>query len=286
MYWVFLIGGAALTQLAYWVEKRPHPRSRFRSMALAATGDLSMLAAMAWVFTTTMPTWHGLPLACAPGIAAILILGDLGMRPRDKGGMPAVRSASLAPRPPVAELTPERFIRLVLLGTVIIVGSIILGQGSSAAEDGLFTAYTYMSSQGPVIVQPYPGWLFTFTLIGMLPLLYLSSWLAARRVNLLPVLFTDPTQDIVWRGRLGELVLRVLEAGLLSEIGVLLWMLGPLFQTIGADGGAVLGAPAVLFGIVIQGAAVALWAASAIRVIQQAIRVRSAILPQPSLQAA
>ncbi|MDQ0707497.1 hypothetical protein QFZ52_000149 [Arthrobacter woluwensis] len=286
MYWVFLLAGAALTQFAYWVEKRPHPRSHFRSMALAAAGDLSMMTAMAWIFTTTMPTWHGLPVACAPGLAAILMLMDLGVRSRDKGAMPAVRSASLTPRPPVAALTPDRFIRLVLLGTVIIVGSIILGQGSSAAEDGLFTAYTYVSSQGPVIVQPYPGWLFTFSLIGLLPLLYLSSWLAARRVNLLPVLFTDPTQDIVWRGRLGELVLRVLEAGLLSEIGVLLWMLGPLFQTIGADGGTAFGAPAGAFGMALQGAAVILWTVAAVRVAHQTVRVRSAILPQPALQAA
>ena len=221
-------------------------------LCVAAAAVLLVVGA---VVGTTVPGLLGLPLAVAPGLAAVAALLGFAALPPGTARSEGPVSASLTPRTAWSYGSRAAF---VLPGAVAVVTLGFLTWAAVVAapdEQGRGRAFALSAPDVGSSAGPFPGGYYGAPLAVVTVLLAVAAYVALRRVATTPAL-PRPDQadaDRRWRTGSSRLVLHLAGAALLGQLGAIVSFAGlamhnaaASLSAMGADAGAVGPAGAVL----------------------------------------
>ncbi|MBO9705790.1 MAG: hypothetical protein J7474_09800 [Arthrobacter sp.] len=213
---ILMIGGWLLIAFGGSFQLRSSPLSPTYGRLTFMLAEFLFVLALGFGLHDQHPEWLGLPLFIAPGAGlafALIIFGTASDGGRKK--ISPVRSATLTTRTVGSYLSRSSRRKLALLTAAVVVLVLIGGLTSSPDDSGFHRAFSVHSADQSATASPYPGWFYGVPFLLTVPVLALGTWVALRRVRLLPAITTDPARDARWRTSLAEVLLSTVEIALL-----------------------------------------------------------------------
>ena len=153
-----------------------------RSIMLRNIGGLAAGGVVLWALdriNQAQPSWYGLPLMLAPGVAAVIGLLVFALSPtRIVTDRSRRRSADLVPRRVWTYGPAWGFLLPLCAAVAVVVFAVIAGLAASTPPDGTFRSITI----GSRTAGPYPGWYYGVPLIGLTVLLAAATLFALGRI--------------------------------------------------------------------------------------------------------
>ena len=225
---VQLLGRAAVAAEGWEPGTRSGLRRVQRTLA-SCLGAATLVLVGGVALSSLVPSWLGLPLAVAPGLAASLaLLGFAGWpttRPQDGAGP---TSASLTPREAWTFGSRWSFVGPALLAAVFLVLLAVAAGLASPDSAGRMRAFTLTQGDMESTASPFPGSFYGVPLAVVTVLLMVSTYAALRRMATSAVIVPsgpgrpgDPSGaaaiDRRWREITTRVVLRISTAALLGQ---------------------------------------------------------------------
>lgn len=216
---ILVIGAILLISFSGSFQLRSSPLSPTYGRLTIMLGEFLLILSVGFGLHDQHPEWLGLPLFIAPGagLAIALVAFGIASDGSRRKYLP-VRSANLTTRTVGSYLSRSSRRKLALLTAGVVVLVLIGGLTSSPDDSGFHRAFTVHSAVQSTTAGPYPGWFYGVPLLLTLPLLALGTWVALRRVRLLPAITTDPARDARWRTSLAEVLVSTVEIALLCGL--------------------------------------------------------------------
>lgn len=138
-------------------------------------------------FHTQPGSWLGIGQSLGPGVAAIVAVLLLAIRPLPRwGGTSAIRSAELTPRTGGSFGPRWGFVLPLASGALLVLFLLATGFSGSADESGLQRQISVESNGRGGSAGPYPGWFYGGPLIAVTVLLAAAVLVALRRIAAAP----------------------------------------------------------------------------------------------------
>ncbi|MDH2444506.1 hypothetical protein QDR37_11175 [Amnibacterium sp. CER49] len=210
-------------------------RVRLGLLCGLATGGVVLVALLA--LGTAVPSWLGLPLAVAPGLATaagLLVFAAVPAAPVEPS---AVRTASLDTRGPLTVGDRRAYLVPAALGTLLAVLLVLTGATGAPDEAGRLREYAIGTAAGVGTAGPYPGWYYALPLLLTTALVVGATMLALRRIAALPSVPGAADGDRMWRRDATAAVSLLTSAGLLLHLTGVLAAAGEPMLTVGLTTG-------------------------------------------------
>lgn len=213
---ILAIGAILLISFSGSFQLRSSPLSPTYGRLTFMLGEFLLILSVGFGLHDQHPEWLGLPLFIAPGagLAIALVAFGIASDGSRRKYLP-VRSANLTTRTVGSYLSRSSRRKLALLTAGVVVLVLLGGLTSSPDDSGFHRAFSVHSADQSATAGPYPGWFYGVPFLLTVPVLALGTWVALRRVRLLPAITTDPARDARWRTSLAEVLLSTVEIALL-----------------------------------------------------------------------
>jgi len=216
---ILAIGAVLLISFSGSFQLRSSPLSPTYGRLTIMLGEFLLILSAGFGLHDQHPEWLGLPLFIAPGAGLAIALAAFGIASDgSRRKYLPVRSANLTTRTVGSYLSRSSRRKLALLTAGVVVLVLVGGLTSSPDDSGFHRAFTVHSAVQSATAGHYPGWFYGVPLLLTLPLLALGTWVALRRVRLLPAITTDPARDARWRTSLAEVLVSTVEIALLCGL--------------------------------------------------------------------
>ncbi len=216
---ILAIGAILLISFSGSFQLRSSPLSPTYGRLTIMLGEFLLILSAGFGLHDQHPEWLGLPLFIAPGagLAIALVAFGIASDGSRRKYLP-VRSANLTTRTVGSYLSRSSRRKLALMTAGVVVLVLIGGLTSSPDDSGFHRAFSAHSADQSATPSPYPGWFYGVPFLLTVPVLALGTWVALRRVRLLPAITTDPARDARWRTSLAEVLLSTVEIALLCGL--------------------------------------------------------------------